>query len=245
MPPAPSATSDVDQRRLRFWVLVVAITGCLLVGLMSVLPFWDDVVGAGSGAYLGVLALVTGDAVFPVLPGETTLNAGAVAASQGDLSLLWVAIAGGLGAVLGDSCVYWIARSVHGRWHDKLMRAAAHPRATSFLTVFKDRAGMMIVFGRYVPGVRLVVNVTMGSVVRLPYPRFLRWSALAGFLWSAYTCALGYAVASVLDQRPLASIIISGLITSAALVVIGATLSHGMKAQDSTDVTATAGDHSA
>jgi membrane protein DedA with SNARE-associated domain len=152
-----------------------------------------------------------------------------VSAAQGSLELGAVILAGALGAIVGDSCVYWIARSLRGPLHDKVMAAAAHPRANQFLTVFEDRAPLMLVFGRYVPGVRLVVNVTMGAVVRLPYPTFLRWSALAGVLWSAYTCVLAYAVASVLSSLPLASIVISGLITSAALVAIGWTLRRGMQ----------------
>lgn len=225
----PRDPVDLTRRSAFAWVAGIVVVMTALIGLMTLLPFWDDVSGAGSGAYLGVLALVFGDAVFPVLPGETTLNAAAVGASQGDLSLGVVILAGSFGAVLGDSAVYWIARSLRGPWHDKLMNTAEQPKANSFLKVFKNRAPLMIVFGRYIPGVRLVVNVTMGSVVRLPYPEFLRWSALAGFLWSTYTCVLGYAVATVLDSRPLAAIVISGLITSAALVAIGWTLRRGMK----------------
>lgn len=228
-PAATAPPRDVETRRLLLIVLAVVVVLVVAGALLTLLPFWDDVEGAGSGAYVAVLALVFGDAVFPVLPGETTLNAAAVSAANGDLTLAVVIFAGGVGAVLGDSAVYWIARSLRGPWHDKLMHAAAQPKANSFLTVFKNRAPLMIVFGRYIPGVRLVVNVTMGSVVRLPYLEFLRWSALAGFLWSAYTCALGYAVASVLENRPLAAIVISGLITSAALVAIGWTLRRGMK----------------
>ena len=219
----------LTRRSALAWIAAVAVATTALIGLLTLLPFWDDVAGAGSGSYLIVMGLVFGDAVFPVLPGETTLNAGAVAASNGELSIGVVILAGGLGAVLGDSAVYWIARSLKGPWHDKLMNAAAQPKANSFLKVFKNRAPLMIVFGRYIPGVRLVVNVTMGSVVRLPYGEFLRWSVVAGFLWSAYTCLLGYAVASVLSNLPLASIVISGLITSAALVAIGWTLRRGLR----------------
>jgi membrane-associated protein len=53
-----------------------------------------------------------------------------------------------------------------------------------------------------------------------PYRRFLPWSILGGTLWSVYTCALAYKGATKLSGYPLASMIISGLITSAAIVVI-------------------------
>ena len=49
---------------------------------------------------------------------------------------------------------------------------------------------------------------------------FLPWSVLGGALWSVYTCALAYRVATRLAGYPLASLVISSLITSAALAVV-------------------------
>ena len=54
----------------------------------------------------------------------------------------------------------------------------------------------------------------------MPYRRFLPWSILGGALWSVYTCALAYNVATTLAGYPTASLIISGLVTSAMLGVI-------------------------
>ena len=54
----------------------------------------------------------------------------------------------------------------------------------------------------------------------IPYRRFLVWSVLGGVLWSVYTCALAYWVSTTLAGFPLASLIISSLITSAALAAI-------------------------
>ena len=69
------------------------------------------------------------------------------------------------------------------------------------------------------PGLRFVVNATMG-LSDISYWRFLRWSILGGTLWSVYTCALAYKVATTLSGYPLASMVISGLITSAAIAAI-------------------------
>jgi membrane-associated protein len=52
----------------------------------------------------------------------------------------------------------------------------------------------------------------------MPYRAFLPWSALGGVLWSVYTCGLAYLVGSALDDFPLASVVISGLITSVVIV---------------------------
>jgi hypothetical protein len=64
---------------------------------------------AGS-SYLGVAGLIFLDAVCPVFPGETTLNAASTLAAQGTLSIWLVMLAGAVGAVLGDSALYWVSR---------------------------------------------------------------------------------------------------------------------------------------
>ena len=48
--------------------------------------------------------------MIPIFPGETTLNAASTLAADGELELVWVIVAGALGAVVGDSALYWIAR---------------------------------------------------------------------------------------------------------------------------------------
>lgn len=63
----------------------------------------------------------------------------------------------------------------------------------------------MIVFGRFVPGLRFMVGATMG-LTRYPYRRFLLWDVLGGILWAAYTCGFCYLVASIIQNKPLLSI---------------------------------------
>jgi membrane-associated protein len=79
--------------------------------------------------------------------------------------------------------------------------------------------GLLIVAGRYVPGMRFAVNASMG-LSDMPYRRFLPWSVLGGGLWSVYTCALAYWVSTRLAGYPLASLVISSLITSAAVAAV-------------------------
>ena len=70
-----------------------------------------------------------------------------------------------------------------------------------------------------VPGMRFAVDASMG-LSTYPYRRFLPWSILGGTLWSVYTCALAYYVATSLSGYPLASLIISSLITAGALALV-------------------------
>jgi membrane-associated protein len=61
--------------------------------------------------------------------------------------------------------------------------------------------------------------VTMG-LTDYPYRRFLGWSALGGTLWATYTCLLAYRVGSALEDFPLASIVVSGVITTVLIGVV-------------------------
>lgn len=170
-------------------------------------------------SYASIFLLVAGDAVIPVLPGETTLNAASTVAASGDLSLPLVMMAGALGAIVGDSTLFALARRNRRRFEPKMQAARSNPRIGSALEYLGDNRKILLVFARYVPGLRFVVNTTMG-LSHLPYRKFLPWSALGGILWSVYTCALAYWVGSTIEDYPLASVIVSGAITTALISIL-------------------------
>jgi membrane protein DedA with SNARE-associated domain len=126
---------------------------------------------------------------------------------------------GALGAIFGDSALFWIARRSSRRVKPQLERARANKGIEEALTIMDSSAPVLIVGGRYVPGMRFVVNATMG-LSDISYRRFLPWSVLGGALWSAYTCLLAYKVGTAFADFPLASVVISGFVTTAAIVVI-------------------------
>jgi len=169
--------------------------------------------GQTPGSYLAVFALIGMDAVVPVFPGETTLNAAATLASKDELSLALVILAGALGAVVGDSALFWIARRSSSYVEPQLNRARRNAKIASALSFLDRGAPFLLLFGRYVPGLRFVINSTMG-LSGIPYRAFIPWSALGAVIWSTYTCVLAYWVGSTLDDYPLASVFISGAITS-------------------------------
>jgi membrane protein DedA with SNARE-associated domain len=180
--------------------------------------------GEASGTlYATEFVLVALDAVIPIFPGETTLNAASTVAANGEADILLVIVAGGLGAIVGDSCLYWIARASSRRVKPQLDRAQRNPRVATALDFLDHGAPVLLVFGRYVPGLRFVVNSTLG-IEEYPYGKFLPWSALGGMGWSAYTCLLAYNVGSALGEYPVASILVSGLITTALIAAAYLTL---------------------
>lgn len=174
---------------------------------------------SGDWAYFAVFALVFGDAICALFPGETTLNAASTLAANGQLDLVLVMVAGALGAVLGDSALYWLTRLFGRRFEPQFEKAKQNDKVATALDFLGSSAPLLLVAGRYVPGVRFAVNVMMG-LTRYPYRSFLLWSSIGGVLWSVYTCGLAYLIATALSGFPLASVVISGAITTAALAVI-------------------------
>jgi membrane-associated protein len=201
----------------RIWLIAAAVA--LVVLAVAVLFALDDgdglglIKGGDSLSYVLVFLLIAGDAVFPIFPGETTLNAAATLASQGELELWLVILAGALGAIVGDSTLFLLARRSAARLQPKLDRAMRNKRVAAAFEYLDRGAPALLVFGRYVPGLRFVINTTMGLSGR-PYRDFIPWSALGGLAWSTYTCLLAYWVGSKIDDYPLASVYISGAITT-------------------------------
>jgi membrane-associated protein len=233
IPPMPDTASTTEahsadrrHRRRLFHRITLAVALPLLVGLAVVLHLIDRGDGFGlingdhpAGAYLSITLLIIGDAIIPILPGETTVNAGATLAAQGTLSLGPVILASAVGAIAGDSSLYWIARKWSPRIEPQVTRAKQNKNVVAALEFMGDAAALVIIAGRFVPGMRFVVNSTMG-VSHYPYSRFLFYSAIGGSLWALYTGLLAYGVATALADFPLASVIISGAITTIAIGVI-------------------------
>jgi membrane-associated protein len=211
------------SRRTIFW-LVVALAGTILLAVAGAIVFsLLDKNGALGliadledevAAYLAVFGLAFADAIVPIFPGETTLTTASVAASQGTLALALVIVAGALGAVLGDSALYWIARTGPKRLKARLEAGAQKDERVARGLALLGRSGpLLISCGRSVPGVRFAVNVSMG-LTEYPYRRFLLFSAIGGIGWAIYTCVLSYWISTALADFALASILISGIVTT-------------------------------
>jgi len=205
------------------WVLlaVVLLLSGVLVGRLLDGPDLSERIAQASdtGAYLMVFALVFADGLCALFPAETTLNTASTLAVEGTLDLAPIMVAGALGAVGGDSALYWVARKSRHRFEGRLNRALSNGKVAMALDLIGSRAPVLLCFGRYVPGLRFVVNASCG-LTGLPYRTFLLWSAIGGTLWSVVSCTLAYAVSSALSGYPLASVLVAGGISSVAIAVI-------------------------
>jgi membrane-associated protein len=213
------------RRRLtrRAWI-ALAVAGFLAVVVALQVLGGDDGLtlvdeASGDWAYFSVWLLVTLDGICAIFPGETTLNAASTLAAQGELNLWLVMVAGALGAICGDSGLYWIARRYRQRYEARVNKWMADRRVKAAMDFVGSSAPQLLIIGRYLPGMRLVVNAMFG-LQAYPYKKFLLWSAIGGTTWSIYTCGLAYLIGTALVNFPLASVIISGLVTTVAIGVL-------------------------
>jgi membrane-associated protein len=221
--PATHGTAPPGRFRLPpfRWIL---LAGLGVVMLLWVVPVLLEAIGSIEieleRPYLAIFAFVTFDAVIPVFPSESVLHVASSLAAQGELTLGYVILAGGIGAVVGDSLLYWISRSI-GRSYlsDRLEQAKRNEKVGVALAVLGESAPLLIVLGRFVVGVRFAVNATMG-ITQYPYPRFLLFSVVGGFGWAAYTCAISYWAGKALSDYPVLSILTGILLTTAILAVL-------------------------
>jgi len=206
------------------WLLLGALIGLALLWLAPMITaFVADIdFDALAHPYVVIFLFVVFDAVIPIFPSESLLTTASNLAAQPDSSIeLWrVILAGALGATVGDSVLYWLSRTVLRRsMQAQVAKAEENPKAARSLQVLGGTAPLLIVVGRFVPGLRFIVGATMG-ISRYPYPRFLLWDAIGGTLWAVYTCVFSYAVASVIDDKPVLSIAVSIVVTTALLALL-------------------------
>lgn len=224
----PTSLTSVDRRALsprRPWLWILVAVGLLVVGAVV----RDLVLALGevdpardlspTWAYVLSALLVFADGVCALFPAETTLITASALAVEGLLDLRLVILAGAVGAVAGDSALYWLARFGRRRFQAQLDTAMRNEKVAEAMDLIGSSAAVLLVVGRYVPGLRFVVNASCG-LAPLPYRRFLLWSAIGGSLWSVVTCLTAYVLGTVLGDNPIAAVVLASLVSTFAVAIV-------------------------
>ncbi|MFT8816652.1 MAG: DedA family protein [Komagataeibacter saccharivorans] len=140
---------------------------------------------------IGVIVML--ESMGAPLPAETLLiSAGIYCAATHRLDIAWVAVAGIIGAIMGDNFGYLI-----GRWlgHPLLERKGARigltpRRLQTGRFLFKRYGGVIVAFGRFIAFLRMFVALLAGAN-EMPWPSFLLFNAIGGIFWAG-----GYAYAA-------------------------------------------------
>jgi membrane-associated protein len=194
---------------LKLAAVAAAGTG---VGFFDRLTEW-----ATDHGYLAIVGIVAGDGVFPLFPGETVVVTGGTIASTGGLSLIGVILAGMVGAIIGDSCAYWLGRAGGERIRMFFGRVAGHDRVLAAERMVERRGAALVFVGRFLPGIRLAINLSCGAG-KMDYKRFIVFDSLGALTWSAQAAVLGYIFGKSFESRPWIGLLIA---LGIALVVAG------------------------
>ena len=139
-----------------------------------------------------IIALL--DSVVPVVPSESTVIIGGIAAGQGDQVIWLVILMGATGAFVGDSIAYFLGRRFrpfvtrmlgrkNGDGEEKLAKAADQ---------IDKRGGLLLITARFIPGGRTLMTLSCGATER-PYKSwFIPWDIVAATLWASYAGVIGF-----------------------------------------------------
>jgi membrane protein DedA with SNARE-associated domain len=170
--------------------------------------------------YLVILAIAYFDSMIPLVPSETMVILGGVAAGQGELWLAGVIACAVAGAFLGDMSAYLLGRhfgpSLQRRFFNRPKGQARLAWAAHQLEV---RGGMLLVTARFIPGGRTVVTFSSG-LTRQPMRRFLGFIAFAAVVWACYAALLGFLGGKAFaDNHTLAFFVAFGCALSVTVII--------------------------
>ena len=183
----------------------------------------------GGWAY-GILSLIlfceTGLVVTPILPGDSLLfAAGALAATGGGFDVFWLWPCLLVAVFCGDNVNYWIGyrlgRSVF-KPDARILKTKYLHRTEAFYAKYGGRA---VVLARFVPIVRTYAPFVAGAS-KMPYLRFLAFSAGGAFFWITAFLFGGYFFGNIPTVKENFTLVILAVIFVSVLPAVVEVLRH-------------------
>jgi membrane-associated protein len=163
----------------------------MVAGIITDLTDWLDRISSHWWFLLIILVIAYLDSVIPIVPSETCVIIGGVAASQGHLNIYAVIAAGALGAFLGDNTAYLIGFRASGWFRRRAERKPKFAKKLAWAQLqILERGGLLLITARFIPGGRTLLTLSCG-ITRQKRWWFIRWVALATVIWATYAALLG------------------------------------------------------
>ena len=170
------------------------------------------------------------DAIFPVLPSETTIIAlGVATAGSNDPRIALLVACAAVGAFLGDNLSYLLGRRF-GPWAERrFFPGVKGARRRAWAEQSLRRFGMqLIVVCRFIPGGRTAVTLCCG-LIGYPRRQFVIATAAAGSIWAVYSFFLGRLGGKAFGDQPWAgfavafglTVAVSGLVEVIRRIISG------------------------
>jgi membrane protein DedA with SNARE-associated domain len=155
--------------------------------------------------YFGIALLMFLENLFPPLPSEVIMPMAGFTASDGELNIVGVLVAGTVGTLAGALFWYTVARKLgedrlrrwadrHGRW------VTLSPEDIDKLDGWFERHSRWAVpVGHLVPGIRTLISIPAG-IFGMGLARFLLLTVLGAGAWTSALGLAGYVLGSRFDQ---------------------------------------------
>lgn len=176
-----------------------------------------------SWGYLGIMLFLVLTGCGLPIPEEVPIILAGVLSAQGDLDPRWAFAACLIGALVGDSIMYFIGYHFgHGLF-------VQHPRFAKFLhanreAYFEDaiqRHGFKVMLlARFMVGIRGPVYLAAG-VIRMPFQRFLWWDSICATLVVGAFFSLSFAYGDEIATLARDAEVALTLVVLAVCVIVG------------------------
>lgn len=173
---------------------MVQVLASGLFDFVSGLTDWLGEISSNPWFYVLIFVIALLDSVVPIVPSETTVILGGIAAGQGHLWVALVIVLGATGAFTGDSIAYFLGR----RWRPFVTRLLGRRKGNGEEQMAKaaaqidKRGGLLLITARFIPGGRTLMTISCGATERPYRSWFLRWDIVAATLWAAYAALIGF-----------------------------------------------------
>lgn len=147
--------------------------------------------------YFGIALLMFLDNVFPPIPSEIIMPSAGYTASQGQLLLVGVVIAGCIGSLIAAALLYWVGYTFN---HERIFRFVDRYGKFLFLKSvdvkksldwFEQYGHRIVFFGRMIPAVRSLISIPAG-MSHMPFWKFMFYSSLGTIIWTTFLASVGF-----------------------------------------------------
>lgn len=156
-------------------------------------------------SYMGITFLMFLENAFPPIPSELIMPLAGFTAEQGRLSLMGVALAGGIGSVLGSLPLFYLARAAGEErikdWADRYGTwiAFSSDEVKKIQDWFDHHGEAAVFIGRLLPGFRTFIPLPAG-LSHMSLGKYLLYSTPGTVLWAGFLAYLGYLLGENYDK---------------------------------------------
>ena len=184
--------------------------------------FFDSLKEFSSSPWFYVIIYVIAvlDSVLPIVPSETLVIIGGVSAGLGDLSIVLVVLAAGLGAFTGDNMSYLIGRRASVAVTRRYERTEkGKRRLETVIHQIRERGGLLLITARFIPGGRTILTLSCG-ITRQDRRWYATWIGIAATIWALYASLLGFIGGKTFEENhTLAFLVAFGTAVSVTVVI--------------------------